>query len=86
VLTNAVLYPMGCCASWLLVRRGVARSGTPVNFRWLGIATVVSVVGSVVLVALASRQEVLGLAVLVGLSCLGYAVTEVGRKARISSP
>jgi amino acid transporter len=85
-LTSGVLYPMGCCASWLLARRGVAEAGPPLNFRWLGTATVISVVSMVILIALASRQEIIGLAVLVGLSCLAYAATEVGRKARVSTP
>jgi amino acid transporter len=85
-LTSGVLYPLGCCASWLLARHGVAQAGTPLNFRWLGAATVLSVISMIVLVALASRQEIIGLAVLVGLSVLAYAATEAGRRARVSTP
>jgi hypothetical protein len=73
-LASAGLYIAGCAAAWLLARRGVALGGTPLKFRWLGTATVVGVASMLALIALASREEILGLVALVGLSALIYLV------------
>lgn len=69
---TAGLYAAGCAAAWMLARRGVATAGAPLNFRWLGLATVVGVTGMVALIASASWQEIAGLLVLMGLSALVY--------------
>ena len=71
-LTTAALYAVGCVAAWLLARRGVAIAGTPLNFRWLGAATLVGVTSMLALIALGSWIEVVGLATLIGLSALIY--------------
>lgn len=71
-LTTAALYSLGCVAAWLLARRNVAVAGKPLNFRWLGLATLVGVTGMLALIALASWQEMAGLATLIGLSALIY--------------
>jgi basic amino acid/polyamine antiporter, APA family len=60
-LTGTVLYIAGCLAAWVLARRGVALAGEPLNLRWLGPATVVGVAGMVLLIAMASREEIVGL-------------------------
>lgn len=73
-LAIAALYIAGCAASWVLARRGVALSGTPLNFRFLGAATVIGISSMLVLIALGSRQEIIGLATLIGLSILLYLV------------
>jgi APA family basic amino acid/polyamine antiporter len=73
-LTSAGLYIAGCAAAWLLARRGVALGGTPLKFRWLGTATVIGVTSMLALIALASRQEIIGLMALLGLSALIYMV------------
>ena len=73
-LTSAALYVAGCCAAWLLSRRGIALAGEPLRFRWLGPAAVVGVASMLALIALASRQEILGLAGLVAVSVLIYGV------------
>jgi amino acid transporter len=69
---TAGLYAVGCAAAWVLARRGVAKAGTPLSFRGLGVATVVGVAGMVALIASASWQEIVGLLVLVALSALVY--------------
>ena len=69
---TAALYAAGCAAAWVLARRGVATAGTPLNFRGLGVATVVGMVGMVALIASATWQEILGLLVLMSLSALVY--------------
>jgi APA family basic amino acid/polyamine antiporter len=69
---TAALYAAGCAAAWVLARRGVATAGTPLSFRWLGLATVVGTAGMVALIASASWQEIAGLLVLMGLSALVY--------------
>jgi basic amino acid/polyamine antiporter, APA family len=71
-LTTAALYALGCVAAWLLARRGVAVAGAPLNFRWLGAATLVGVTSMLALIALGSWLEVVGLATLIGLSVLIY--------------
>jgi APA family basic amino acid/polyamine antiporter len=60
-LTGTVLYIAACLAAWVLARRGVALAGEPLNLRWLGPATVVGVAGMVLLIAMGSREEIVGL-------------------------
>jgi amino acid transporter len=81
-LASAALYIAGCAASWVLARRGVALSGTPLNFRFLGAATVFGISSMLVLIALSSRQEIFGLALLIGLSSLVYLVQARSALAR----
>jgi amino acid transporter len=73
-LAIAALYAAGCAASWVLARRGVALSGKPLNFRFLGAAAAIGIGGMLTLIALGSRQEIIGLAALIGLSILLYLV------------
>jgi basic amino acid/polyamine antiporter, APA family len=73
-LTSAGLYIAGCAAAWVLARRAVALSGTPLKFRWLGTATVIGATSMLALIALASRQEITGLVALLGLSTFIYMV------------
>jgi len=73
-LAIAALYIAGCTASWVVARRGVALSGTPLNFRFLGAATVIGISSMLALIALGSRQEIIDLATLIGLSVLLYLV------------
>jgi APA family basic amino acid/polyamine antiporter len=73
-LSLAVLYIAACLASWQLARRGVAQAGTPLGFRWMGVATAIGVGSMLAVMALASRTEIVGLLVLTGLSLLGYLV------------
>jgi basic amino acid/polyamine antiporter, APA family len=73
-LAIAALYIAGCAASWALARRGVALSGTPLNFRFLGSATVIGITSMLALIALGSRREIIGLATLIGLSILLYLI------------
>jgi basic amino acid/polyamine antiporter, APA family len=72
---TASLYTVGCLATWSLARRNVAVAGTPLNFRWLGAATAVAVTGMLAIVALASWQEIAGVAALIGISVVVYLVT-----------
>ena len=71
-LAIAALYVAGCAASWVLARQGVALSGTPLNFRFLGTATVIGISSMLALIALGSRQEIFGLTMLIGVSTLVY--------------
>ncbi|MGH8317424.1 MAG: APC family permease [Steroidobacteraceae bacterium] len=73
-LATAVLYIGGCIATWLLARRGEALAGAPLNFRWLGAAAAIGVGSMLVLIALGSRIEVMGLAALIAVSSLVYLV------------
>ena len=73
-LAIAALYIAGCAAAWVLVRRGVAMAGKPLEFRFFGMATVIGITTMAVLIALASRQEIYGLLALIGLSAVVYLV------------
>src|SRR5262249_38298221 len=71
-LALATVYIAACLASWGLAGRGVAQAGAPLGFRWLGAAAVIGIGSMLALVILASRTEVLGLLVLIGLSLFVY--------------
>lgn len=73
-LALATLYIAACCASWQLARRGVARAGTPLRFRWLGAAAIVGAVSMSTVLFLAPRIDLLKLLVLLGVSLLVYLV------------
>ncbi|HEX4151417.1 MAG TPA: amino acid permease [Steroidobacteraceae bacterium] len=73
-LASAAFYIAGCAAAWRLARRGVAQSGTPLNFRWLTMAMIVAIVSMLALIALASHDEIVGLLALIGASIAVYLV------------
>jgi len=81
-LAIAAVYVAGCAAAWVLARRGVALAGTPLNFRFLGTATVIGIGSMLVLIALGSRQEIIGLVILVSLSIFIYLVQTRASLAR----
>jgi len=66
------LYTAGCAASWVLVRRGVALAGPPLNFPFIGTATVISVSSMLAVIAMGTRQEILALLCLIGGGVLVY--------------
>jgi APA family basic amino acid/polyamine antiporter len=80
-LASTVLYAYVCLAAWRLRERGTALAGAPLNFRWLKPAAITGIAGMIVMIALASPMEILGLALLVGLSVLLY-LTQSGRRIR----
>jgi basic amino acid/polyamine antiporter, APA family len=82
MLAGAVLYIGGCTAAWRLARRGVALAGTPLNFRWLGAAATIGVASMLVMIALASRAEIIGLVAVIGLSTVIYRLLALHRLAR----
>jgi amino acid transporter len=71
-LALAPLYIAGCAAAWSLARRGVALAGTPLTVRWLPVAMVTGIASMIAMVAMASRAEILGLAVAVALTVAVY--------------
>jgi basic amino acid/polyamine antiporter, APA family len=73
-LASAVLYVYICLAAWRLQRRGVSLAGTPLNFRWLKLAAVSGIGSMILMIALASAVEILGLALLIGLSVVLYLI------------
>jgi hypothetical protein len=81
-LASAVLYIGGCTAAWRLARRGVALVGTPLNFRWLGAAMAIGVTSMLIMIALASRAEIIGLVAVIGLSAVIYRLLASRRLAR----
>jgi APA family basic amino acid/polyamine antiporter len=81
-LASTVLYIYICLAAWRLRRRGTALAGAPLDFRWLQAAAVIGVGSMIALIALASPVEILGLALLVGLSAVLYLAQNRVRLAR----
>ena len=81
-LATAVLYIGGCMAAWRLAHRGVALVGAPLNFRWLGAAMAIGVTSMLILIALASRAEIIGLVAVIGLSAVIYRLLAFRRFAR----
>jgi amino acid transporter len=71
-LPVAVLYLVGCAASWVLARRGIAVAGEPLNFRLLGVAAAVGIASMVFLIALARREEITALVGLIGVTTVVY--------------
>jgi amino acid transporter len=67
-LTTAALYIIGCAAAWQLTRRGVALAGEPLVVRWLSAAMVIGVASMLLVIAMGSRAEILGLLVLLVVS------------------
>jgi hypothetical protein len=50
----------------------VALAGAPLNFRWLRAAMLVGIGSMAVLIALASREEIVGLAIAIAGSVLAF--------------
>jgi APA family basic amino acid/polyamine antiporter len=81
-LTVTPLYIAGCAAAWRLARNGVALAGTPLNFRFLRAAMLTGICSMVVLIALASREEILGLAAAVVACIIVFWLSTRGQAAR----
>jgi len=73
-LLLSAIYFAACASAWQLARRGIARAGEPLRFRWLSAAVVIGAGSMVIMIALASRVEILGLLILTGLSLLVYLI------------
>ena len=71
-LATSVVYVLGSMAAWRLARQGVAVAGPPLNFRWLGTAVVIATFSMIVLTALASWTEIVGIAALAGAIVTAY--------------
>ena len=82
-LATAVFYIGGCAGAWRLARRGVAVAGAPLNFRWLGVAAAIGIGSMLLLIALASRAEIVGLLVVTGGSAVIYLLQTRGTQARL---
>ena len=86
-LASSALYAAGCVAAWWLARNGVAQAGAPLNFRWLGTATVVGVGSMLLMIALASRAEIFGLIAVIAISATVYLVqSRTGLKRQPAEP
>ncbi len=73
-LAATPVYAGGCAAAWLLARRGVALAGVPLGFPLLGTTATAGIISMLVLVSLAERTEILGLAALMAVSALVYLI------------
>ena len=80
-LTVAPLYVAGCAAAWRLARNGVALAGAPLNFRWLRAAMLTGICSMLLMIALASREELMGLAAAVAACIVAYWLSSRGQPA-----
>jgi amino acid transporter len=71
-LVMAVLYVAACAASWKLARNGIAQTGAPLGFKWIGAAASIGSIGMLALIVLAPRKEIVGLLILTGLALFAY--------------
>jgi basic amino acid/polyamine antiporter, APA family len=84
-LGAAALYIAGCAAAWRLARRGVALAGTPLNFRWLRAAMLTGIISMATAIALASREEIFGLAAFLAGCAVVYGLSSWGmRRAQLA--
>ena len=67
------VYVFGCTAAVALARRRVALAGDPLEVRALGLVAAIGIGGMALMVALASRAEILGLAAVIAASLVAYA-------------
>jgi APA family basic amino acid/polyamine antiporter len=81
-LGAAALYIAGCAAAWRLAHLGVARAGEPLNFRWLRAAALTGIAGMLVLIALASWAEIIGLAAILAASAALFLLLRRGLRER----
>jgi APA family basic amino acid/polyamine antiporter len=56
-LAIAALYIAGCAAAWVLARRRVALAGTPLEFRFLGTASVIGITSMLAVIALVHARR-----------------------------
>jgi APA family basic amino acid/polyamine antiporter len=81
-LAIATLYAGGAAAGWVLAHRGIAMAGPPLNFRFLGVATVIGIGSMLLVIMLGTRQEILGLLALIAVSVAGYLAVRARRPSR----
>jgi len=81
-LGSAAIYAGGSAAAWRLARHGVALAGPALGFPFLGAAASLAVASMAVVIALAAREEILGLAALAVLAALVYLIQTHAAPAR----
>ncbi len=83
-LAMALVFAVMCVSSWKLARRGVALAGTPLGFRWLGLAAVIGTGSMAIAIALASGAEQLGLVGLIIGCLIAFAIGDLVRRRRVA--
>ena len=73
-LNSIAVHVLACGAAWRLARRGIALVGAPLQFPLLGLSAAVGAGSMLVVIALASRQEILGVAALGFASAVVYLI------------
>lgn len=82
-LSVAVVYILGCASAWRLARRGVALAGEPLNFKWLSYAMVIGIASMLLLIALGSQGEIIGLLALMAISAATYLIARRRKAAAL---
>jgi hypothetical protein len=71
-LSSTGIYILGCAAAWTLARKKVALAGAPLDFPLLGVAALIGISTMAIAIALAAREEMIGLATLVAASAVVF--------------
>ena len=71
-LTIAGVYFASCAAVWALARREAETAGPKRGLRWLTLAAAIGIASMLLVIALATWQEMVGLGVTVAIGALGY--------------
>jgi amino acid transporter len=79
-LTTAPIYLVVCLAAWRLRRRSIQMSGPPPRLAFATPAVVVGIAGMVAIIALATRGDQIGLALLLGGGSLYYGAVRAIRQ------
>jgi len=83
-LAVAIVYMLGSVAAWRLRRRNFAEAGPPLNFRYLTAARAIAIASMTMMIALATRAEILGLVSVTAASVLiWFILSRWGRRFRL---
>jgi len=71
-LTFAAVYLLSCAAVWVLASREAETAGSKPALRWLSLAGAIGIASMLLVIALASWTEIVGLGATIGIGTLGY--------------
>jgi APA family basic amino acid/polyamine antiporter len=71
-LTFAAVYLLSCAAVWVLASREAETAGSKPGLRWLSLAGAIGIASMLLVIALATWTEIVGLGATIGIGTLGY--------------
>jgi len=77
-LTFAAIYLLSCAAVWVLASREAETAGPKPALRWLSLAGAIGIASMLLVIALATWTEIVGLGATIGIGTLGYLLAHLG--------